>query len=98
VTSSEPRLRRLEPWLWLIAASVTWNVVFDRQVAVAAIEFTREQIVRAEHGEPVRTIAAAFQPRVGDAALLATAWAALVLVAGALVTRLSGRLRRPRSS
>jgi hypothetical protein len=83
------RLRRLEPWLWLLAAFVAWNVVFDREVAVAAIEFTREQIVRYDQGEPVRALETVFRPRVGRAAMIASAWALLVLVAGAVVVRLS---------
>ena len=85
------RRRRLEPWLWLLAAFVTWNVVFDREVAVAAIEFTREQILRYDRGEPVRTIEAAFWPRVGHAAMLASGWASLVLVAGLIIVRVSRR-------
>jgi hypothetical protein len=98
VTLSEPRRRRVALWLWLLAAFVTWNVVFDREVAVAAIEFTREQIIRYDRGETVRTIEAAFRPRVGDAAMVATAWATLVLAAGGLVIRLTRRPGPPRSS
>jgi hypothetical protein len=89
------RPRCLEPWLWLLAAFVTWNVAFDREVAVAAIEFTRDQILRYDRGEPVLTIEAAFRPRVSQAALQATAWAALVLAGGFVMTRLARR--RPAS-
>jgi hypothetical protein len=94
VTAPNTRLQRWEPWLWVIVAFVTWNVVFDREVAVAAIEFTREQILRYDQGEPVRTIEGVFRPQVGRAALVATVSSALVVGGGLVVRRLVGRFRR----
>ena len=94
MTPTQSRLHRLEAWLWVLAALVTWNVVFDREVAVAAIEFTREQILRYDRGEPVRAIEAAFRPEIGRAAAVATVWAALVLAGGLVVRRLASASRR----
>jgi hypothetical protein len=77
--------RRLVLALWIVFAFVTWNVVFDRRVAVAAIEFTRDQVGRHERGEPVLFIEDAFTPRVRTAALEASLYAGAVLAAGGLV-------------
>jgi hypothetical protein len=73
--------------LWAIAVFVTWNAVFDREVAVAAIEFTRDQILRYDRGEAVHTIEGAFRPQVAHAAVVATVWAALVLAGGLALRR-----------
>jgi hypothetical protein len=59
--------------------------VFDRAVAVAGSEFARDQILRDRQGQPVQAIDEAFSPRVRQAAVSATGWAALVLAAGVLV-------------
>ena len=75
--------RRRAVLLWLSFAFVTWNVVFDRGVANAALEFTREQIVRHQNGAPVVSIDAGFRPRVGHAALTASLYSGLVLACGA---------------
>jgi hypothetical protein len=77
--------RRVVLALWLAWAFVTWNVVFDRAVAVAGAEFTRDQIARHQQGEPVAFIEEAFTPRVRAAAVEASLYAAVILVAGAVV-------------
>ena len=81
--------RRVAIWLWLAFAFVTWNVVFDRQVSTAAIEFTREQITRYERGEATARLDEVFRPRVRRAALIASLYAGGVLACGAVVIRLS---------
>ena len=83
--------RRAALVIWAACAFVTWNVVFDRHVNFAAVEFTQQQIERHARGEPVRTISEAFNPRVRDAALVASAWGAAVLATGVLVIRLAAR-------
>jgi hypothetical protein len=77
--------RRVLLALWLAWAFVTWNVVFDRAVAVAGAEFTRDQIARHQKGEAVAFIEDAFSPRVGAAAVEASLYAAVILVTGAVV-------------
>lgn len=77
--------RRVVVALWLACAFVTWNVVFDRGVAVAAVEFTRDQIARHQQGEPVAFIDDAFSPRVRAAALEASLYAIAILVVGGVV-------------
>jgi hypothetical protein len=76
---------------WAIFAFVTWNVVFDRAVAVAGREFVRQQVLRDQQGQPLRSIDDAFRPRIAAAALTATGWAAAVLIAGAVVMSFSRR-------
>jgi hypothetical protein len=85
------RLRRLALLAWVVFAFVTWNVVFDRQVYIAAVHFTQQQIERYQQGQPVSSIAAAFSPRVGDAAVHASLWGGSLLAAGLLLTFLAGR-------
>jgi hypothetical protein len=77
--------------LWLAFSFVTWNVVFDRQVATAALDYTQEQVGRYDRGEPTARIDEGFAPRVRRAALIASIPATLILVAGALVMRRAWR-------
>jgi hypothetical protein len=85
--------RRTVVILWLVFAFVTWNVVFDREVAVASLAFTREQVVRYQQGQPVTSIDEAFSPHVRAAALQASVWTATVLVLGAAVLLLPPRTK-----
>ena len=79
------RLRRgVAIALWIAFAFVTWNVIFDRHVANAAVTFTREQIVRYQQGYATTPIEVGFSPRVKDAAWRASLWTSPILVAGAL--------------
>jgi hypothetical protein len=83
--------RRSDRIWWAILVFVTWNVVFDRAVAVAGSEFAREQVLRYQQGQPVRSIDDAFRPRVEAAALTASGWAVAVLATGVVVMSLSRR-------
>jgi hypothetical protein len=85
------RSRRAQGVWWAVFAFVTWNVVFDRQVAVAGSDFARDQILRYQQGQPTLRIEDAFTPRVASAALVASGWAALVAAAGVIIMLLSGR-------
>jgi hypothetical protein len=69
--------------LWLAFAVVAWNVVFDRQVYLAAVHFTQEQIQRHSRGEPVSSIEEAFTPELDRAARRASAWGGAILATGA---------------
>lgn len=77
--------------LWLVCAFVVWNVAFDRYVAIAAHEFTREQVIAHQQGGVVRRIDDALRPRVRDAAVAASAWGVAVLLVGGLLTRAVSR-------
>jgi hypothetical protein len=85
--------RRTVVILWLVFAFVTWNVVFDREVTVASLAFTREQVVRYRQGQPVSSIDEAFSPHVRAAALEASGWAGAILVIGAAVLLLTPRAK-----
>ena len=69
--------------LWLVCAFVVWNVVFDRYVAIAAIEFTRDQVLRYDRGDTLTTIHDGFSPQVRGAALAASLWVTPIVAAGA---------------
>jgi hypothetical protein len=82
--------------LWLVFGFVTWNVVFDRRVAVAAVAFTREQTRSHEQGLPTVSIADGFSPKVRTAAVDATAWAGGLTALGLILSVAAARsLRRP---
>jgi hypothetical protein len=90
------RARLVTLTVWAVFAFVTWNVVFDRQVYLAAVEFTAQQVERYQRGEAVASIDAAFSPRVGRAAWQASAWGGAVLAVGAALAALVGRDRSSR--
>jgi hypothetical protein len=95
------RSRLLAFSFWLVLGFVTWNVVFDRQVAIAGAAFTREQTLNRQQGRPLRTIDDAFRPEVRAAARRASAWAGAVLATGALISLIfppSSRSDRQRTS
>lgn len=77
--------------LWLVFGFVTWNVVFDRRVALAGVAFTREQTSLHHQGAPTVPLNQGFTPRVRAAAAAATAWAggltAIGLIASAAASR-----------
>ena len=77
--------------LWLAFAFVSWNVMFDRFVWIAATEFTQDQIVRQRRGEALTSIHDGFSPRVRDAALQASLWTAPIVAAGVVALYLSVR-------
>ncbi len=85
------RHRRLAIALWITFAFVTWNVVFDRGVADAAVELSRDQIVRYQQGAPVGSIDIRFRPRVRQAAVTATLYSGVVLLCGVGALMLADR-------
>lgn len=80
--------------LWLTFAFVAWNVIYDRQVTTAAVEFAREQILVYQNGGRPASLHAGFSPRVREAALGASLWVTPILVAGALAVYYSSRRKR----
>jgi hypothetical protein len=87
------RGRRAVLIIWAVFAFVTWNVVFDRQVYLAAVEFTQQQIERHQRGQPVISLDVAFRPRLHEAALRASLWGGSVLIAGMALASIAGRTR-----
>jgi hypothetical protein len=88
--------------VWAVFAFVAWNVVFDRQVYVASMQFTQAQIERYQAGQPVSSIESAFRPQVRQAAWRASTWAGAVLAAGFFLTMWarkheSAKARKPRN-
>ena len=82
---------------WLALGFVSWNVVFDRRVAAAALAFTRAQTLDHQHGRPTVSIDDGFSPRVRDAAVTASLWAGAIVAIGAAVS-LTARPRTSRGS
>jgi hypothetical protein len=68
--------------VWIAFVFVAWNVLYDRYVAVSAVQFTREQILHHQRGEPVVPIHVGFSPQVGDAARRASLWMSPVVAIG----------------
>jgi hypothetical protein len=95
-TDQAPRLRpqgprRLSLFLWIAAAVVVWNLVFDRVIIVAGRSYVRAAELAAQAGGPYARIDDSMRPAVGRALVLATAAAAVVLAAGWLIVRRPGR-------
>ncbi len=86
--------RRVALAIWAAFAFVTWNVVFDRHVYLAAVQFTQQQIERQQRGEPVTSIDAVFDPRLGAAAERASLWGGAVLIAGLVITAVTSKRGR----
>ena len=72
-------MTRWAPWL---LAFVVWNGAFDLQVRRAGEAFTTAQIERWRRQAPPELIRDAFTPMVREAAVRASAGAAVVLAAG----------------
>lgn len=68
--------------LWAALVGVSWTVVHDRQVLLAARQFTREQVLRHQQGVPVTTIHQGFSPQLSGAAWSATAAVTPLVIAG----------------
>jgi hypothetical protein len=82
--------------LWLVFGFVTWNVVFDRRVAVAGVAFTREQTLNHQEGRPLVSIDEGFSPSVRAAAFGAALWASSLTALGVILSLAAARmLRRP---
>jgi hypothetical protein len=79
--------------LWIAAAVVVWNLVFDRVIIVAGRSYVRAAERAAQAGGPYARIDDAMRPAVGRALALASAAAGVVLAAGWLIAR-----RPPRST
>ena len=70
--------------LWATCVFVAWNVIYDRYVAVSAVEFTRQQIRAYERGGQLTSIHDGFSPRVSDAARRASLLVSPIALAGGL--------------
>jgi hypothetical protein len=77
-------MTRWAPWL---LAFVVWNGAFDLQVRRAGEAFTSAQVDRWRQQEPPQLIRDTFTPRVRDAAIRASAAAAVVLALGLVWAR-----------
>ena len=82
---------RLTAAIWLAAAFVTWNVVFDRQLAVEAARFTHQNVLAYQQGRPTLTIDTAFRPDIPAAVRSASLWTAAVLAVGGVTMVLASR-------
>lgn len=85
--------RRAALLAWLVFASVAWNVVFDRQVAVAGARFVQASVERHQAGRPFVTIARGYRPEVSRAAWQASLWAGAILAAGLAASSLGAAAR-----
>jgi hypothetical protein len=74
--------RRVVIALWLVFVCVAWNVTFDRLVGTAATEFTRDQVMQYQTGQPGPSIHDGFSPRVRGAAWQASLWTLPIVAAG----------------
>lgn len=85
-------MRRALPW---IAAIVIWNATFDYQLRAAGDVFVAHALARHARGEAPVLIRDGFRPRVGQAALVSSGLAGMVLAGGLLaIGRRAKRVQR----
>ena len=80
--------------LWAAFVLITWNVIYDRYVAVSAVEFTRQQILAYERGAQVTSIHEGFSPRVREAAWRASLLVSPIVAVGGIAIYFTFRPRR----
>jgi hypothetical protein len=77
--------------LWLAAAVVVWNLVFDRVLIDAGREYVRTAADAAHGPGPYARIDDSMRPAVPRALVLATSAAGVILVVGFAAFRWSAR-------
>ncbi len=71
--------------LWLLAAVVTWNVVFDARIRAGAREYLDRQAAFEQGRGPRADMDAVMRGAAASGLRSATAWAVVVLAPGTLV-------------
>ena len=84
-------MRKVAVALWLAAAVVVWNLVFDRVLIVAGREYVRTAADAAHGSGPYARIDDYMRPAVPRALVLATSAAGVTLAAGLAAFRWSAR-------
>jgi hypothetical protein len=77
--------------LWALFVFVAWNVIYDRYVAIAAVDFTRQQILAHERGASLTSIHEGFSPRVRDAAWRASLFVSPIAIVGGVAIYMTFR-------
>ena len=85
------RARRVAILLWLVLASVVFNVRFDWMSRTAGLAFVRAQLAHQRRGEPIPTIEQGFRPLIRQAAADSAVWLVGIAVTGTALTLAASR-------
>ena len=85
---------RLALGLWLLLATVVFNVRFDWLTRMAGHAFVRSQIARHAQGLPTLSINDGFRPMIRAAASHSAVWLAVIAAGGAVATAIAARAQR----
>jgi len=76
---------RVAVGLWLVAAVVTWNAVFDARVRAGAREYVKRQAAFEQGRGPRADMDAVMREAAAGGLRSATLWTLVVLAPGALI-------------
>jgi hypothetical protein len=86
--------QRLAMVLWIVWATIVWNVVFDRVLVVAGREYVRSAFAAASGSGPYERIDDVMRPAVPRAFWAASAAAGVIVAIGFAAVRLAVRTER----
>ena len=81
------RARRIALTVWVILTVVIWNGLYDLRITLGVRQYLLDQALHEAGQGPGVTISDAMRETVGNAVLVATLWAGIVLAAGVWTMR-----------
>ena len=84
------RSRRAAVGIWIVMAIVVWNGLYDLRITLGVRDYLLKEALHEAGRGPVVVMADAMRATVKDAVLVASLWAAIILVAGLGTVRLLG--------
>jgi hypothetical protein len=85
-----PRARRIAIAIWVVMAIVVWNGLYDLRITLGVRDYLLKEALHQAGRGPAVVMAEAMRATVKDAVLIASLWAAIILVAGLGTVRLLG--------
>jgi hypothetical protein len=82
------RRQRLAVILWIVLAVVVWNGLYDLRITLGVRDYLMKEALHAAGRGPMVVMSDAMRGTVRDAALVASLWATIILLAGLGTIRL----------
>jgi hypothetical protein len=76
------RRQRFAIVLWVVLAVVVWHGLYDLRITLGVRDYLMKQALHEAGRGPIVVMAEAMHDTVRDAALVASLWATIILVAG----------------
>ena len=84
------RSRRAAVGIWIVMAIVVWNGLYDLRITLGVRDYLLKEALHEAGRGPVVVMADAMRATVKDAVLVASLWAAIILVACLGTVRMLG--------